>query len=431
MCAKEAARHGLSVLVLEAGSHHLPSQMNQREGDMLPRLFYDAGGRGTADGAVMILHGRGIGGSTVHNTNLCKRAPDEVLRHWATDFGCATWTPEAIADDYAAVEAELHVSPLTEADVNRNNAIMRRGVERLGWRGGLLAHNRVGCQRSGFCELGCSYNAKENAAKILIPEALRLGAQIFCDVRVQQIRHDGKKVKGVRAVGVREDGRDGDELFVNARAVCVAGSAVLSPALLLHSDVPDPYQLAGRSLRLHPGVAVGGCFADPVEAWKGIPQSYECTEKLSFAPGAADRCWLIPGLCAPRWLCRSTAGVWCGACPGNARLSADGGGGGDAARRHARGGVGESSRSSGRPLRAQRARCAVAAARPSRRRRDLAGCRGAGGDGAARSASAGALGRRLGAAAPSSLSAARSAADLRPSDGQPADGPRCEARRGR
>ena len=53
MCAKEAARHGLSVLVLEAGSHHLPSQMNQREGDMLPRLFYDAGGRGTADGAVM------------------------------------------------------------------------------------------------------------------------------------------------------------------------------------------------------------------------------------------------------------------------------------------------------------------------------------------------------------------------------------------
>lgn len=299
MCAKEAARHGLSVLVLEAGSHHLPGSMNQREGDMLPRLFYDAGGRGTADGAVMILHGRGIGGSTVHNTNLCKRAPDEVLRHWATDFGCATWAPEAIAADYAAVEAELHVSPLTEADVNRNNAIMRRGVERLGWRGGLLAHNRVGCQRSGFCELGCSYNAKENAAKILIPEALRLGAQIFCDVRVQQIRHDGKKVKGVRAVGVREDGRDGDELFVNARAVCVAGSAVLSPALLLHSDVPDPYQLAGRSLRLHPGVAVGGCFADPVEAWKGIPQSYECTEKLSFAPGAADRCWLIPAFAHP------------------------------------------------------------------------------------------------------------------------------------
>ena len=63
MFAKEAARLGLSVLVLEAGSHHLPGQMNQREGDMLPRLFYDAGGRCTDDGAVMILHGIGIGGS--------------------------------------------------------------------------------------------------------------------------------------------------------------------------------------------------------------------------------------------------------------------------------------------------------------------------------------------------------------------------------
>jgi choline dehydrogenase-like flavoprotein len=196
MFAKEAARLGLSVLVLEAGSHHLPGQMNQREGDMLPRLFYDAGGRCTDDGAVMILHGIGIGGSTVHNTNLCKRAPDEVLRKWVTEYGCASWTPEQLAEDYAAVESELHVSPLRADDENRNNAIMRRGVESLGWRGSLLAHNRIGCQRSGFCELGCAYNAKENAAKIVLPEALRLGAQIFCDVRVQQVRHDGKKSEG-------------------------------------------------------------------------------------------------------------------------------------------------------------------------------------------------------------------------------------------
>ena len=86
MFAKEAARLGLSVLVLEAGGHHLPGQMTQREGDMLPKLFYDAGGRCTDDGAVMILHGKGIGGSTVHNTNLCKRAPDAVLKRWDVAF---------------------------------------------------------------------------------------------------------------------------------------------------------------------------------------------------------------------------------------------------------------------------------------------------------------------------------------------------------
>ncbi len=299
MFAKEAARLGLSVLVLEAGSHHLPGQMNQREGDMLPRLFYDAGGRCTDDGAVMILHGIGIGGSTVHNTNLCKRAPDEVLRKWVTDYGCASWTPEQLAEDYAAVESELHVSPLRADDENRNNAIMRRGVETLGWRGGLLAHNRIGCQRSGFCELGCAYNAKENAAKIVLPEALRLGAQVVADVRVLQIRHDGKRVQGVLAAVRNEDGSDGRAVQLQSKAVCVAGSAILSPALLLFSQIPDPHKQAGRSLRLHPGVAVGGRFAEPVEAWKGIPQSFECTEKLSFAEGAEDRCWLIPAFAHP------------------------------------------------------------------------------------------------------------------------------------
>ncbi|MFO0654487.1 MAG: GMC family oxidoreductase [Polyangia bacterium] len=299
MCAQQAAQAGLSVLVLEAGGHHLPSQMNQLEGDMLPRLFYDAGGRSTQDGAVMILHGRGIGGSTVHNTNLCKRAPAEVLQRWATSHDCPSWSPERVAPDYEAVETELSVTPLTEEDVNRNNAIMRRGVEKLGWRGGLLQHNRRGCQRSGFCELGCAYDAKENAAKVVIPKALLFGASVICDLRVVRILHDGKRVRGVSASVVRSDGSDGETLNISARAVCVSASAVLSPALLLHSDVPDPHKLVGKSLRLHPGVAVGGCFAEPVEAWKGIPQAYECSEKLSFSDGAQDRCWLIPAFAHP------------------------------------------------------------------------------------------------------------------------------------
>lgn len=74
---------------------------------------------------------------------------------------------------------------------------------------------------------------------------------------------------------------------------------MLSPALLLHSDVPDPYRLARRSLRLHPGSRSGAALPIPSRPGKGIPQSYECTEKLSFAPGAADRCWLIPAFAHP------------------------------------------------------------------------------------------------------------------------------------
>lgn len=299
MVAKVLSEQGLSVVVLEEGGHHPPSSFTQREGDMLPRLFFDAGGRATVDGAVSILHGRGVGGSTVHNTNLCKRAPAEVLAHWVSEYGAHGWSAAALDADYAAVEALLSVTPLGEADVNEHNALFRRGMQRLGWRGGLLLHNRRGCQRSGFCELGCVFNAKENAQKVLIPAALAAGARVFSDVRVIDLVRSGPRVSRVHAQAIRSDGSTGHEVFVQARAVCIAGSAIGSAALVHRSGLPDPHGIAGKTLRLHPAVAVAGRFSHRVEAWRGIPQSIECTEKLSFAPGALDRTWLIPAFAHP------------------------------------------------------------------------------------------------------------------------------------
>ena len=43
VAAKELAESGLSVVILEAGSQHEPTQFNRREADMLPRLFWDGG----------------------------------------------------------------------------------------------------------------------------------------------------------------------------------------------------------------------------------------------------------------------------------------------------------------------------------------------------------------------------------------------------
>jgi choline dehydrogenase-like flavoprotein len=40
---------------------------------------------------------------------------------------------------------------------------------------------------------------------------------------------------------------------------------------------------------LHPGVAIAGLFRERIEGWKGIPQSYECTEFLDFEPHRAGQ----------------------------------------------------------------------------------------------------------------------------------------------
>jgi choline dehydrogenase-like flavoprotein len=308
MAARELCRAGLSVVLLEEGGHHTHADFNQREGDMLPLLFQDGGGRATADGAVAILQGRGVGGSTVHNTNLCKRAPREVLARWVAEHGARGWAMEDLEADFAAVEAELHVTPMTEDDINRNNAVLRRGVERLGWRGGVLSHNRRGCVRSGFCSLGCTYDAKENALKVLIPDAVRRGLRLYAEVQAERVTLADKSVV-VAGHALLGDGRPGAAVEVRARAVCLAGSAIGSAVLHRRSGLPDPHGLAGRGLRLHPGVAVAGLMDEPIEGWRGIPQSYECTEKLSLAPGARDRCWLLSAFAHPGGFAASLPGI--------------------------------------------------------------------------------------------------------------------------
>jgi choline dehydrogenase-like flavoprotein len=294
MVAREAARAGLKVVALEEGAYSTSRDFTQREDEMLPLLFQDAGARTTDDGAVTLLQGRGVGGSTVHNTNLCKRAPAPVLDRWNVDG----WSAKALAPHYEVVERDLSVTPLAESDLNRNNALLKRGVEKLGWKGGLLAHNRVGCLRSGFCELGCAFDAKQNALKVLVPEAVKRGAHVYADTRAERIL-----VENGRAVGIEARARDADGR-VRARVtvrgpVVLAGSAVGSARLAIESRLPDPHRAVGTTLRIHPGAAVAGIFDEVIEGWLGIPQSYECTEKLRFDDEGDDRTWIVPAFAHP------------------------------------------------------------------------------------------------------------------------------------
>ncbi len=296
MVAREAARAGLKVIALEEGAHSQPRDFTQREDEMIPLLFQDAGGRTTADGAVTVLQGRGVGGSTVHNTNLCKRAPEEVLKAW----NLPGWGVLDLAPHYETVERDLSVTALTDADLNRNNALLKAACQKLGWKGALLHHNRRGCQRSGFCELGCAYDAKENALKVLIPAAIESGADVISDCRAVRVLHDGKRASGIEARVVLSDGRLGATVTVRG-VVCLSGSAVGSAELALRSRLPDPSQSVGQGLRLHPGAAIAGVFDEPVVGWQGVPQSYECTEKLRFdeSPENVDRSWILPVFAHP------------------------------------------------------------------------------------------------------------------------------------
>jgi len=296
---RELARAGLKVVGLEEGGAATVADFNQREDEMLPLLFQDMGGRTTSDMAIRVLGGRGIGGSTVHNTNLCKRIPDEILELWTRHYHVAGVSPVELAPAFEQIERELSVSAIPAELQNGNNAVLRRGVEALGWKGGGLKHNRVGCQSSGFCELGCAYDAKQNAAKVVLPDALRAGAEVYADAHVERVIVRAGDAGGVRGYLSGPNGERRGELNVFAPLVVLAGSAIGSATVALASGLPDPHQQLGKGLHLHPGGVVAAKFDKPVNAVRGIPQSYECTEMLSFEERSPRRVWIIPAFAHP------------------------------------------------------------------------------------------------------------------------------------
>ncbi len=296
---RELARAGLDAVALEEGAWSTSADFDQREDHMLPRLFQEMGGRVTEDMAIRVLQGRGVGGSTVHNTNLCKRTPDEILDLWAKDHAVAGAGPKELWRAFERIERELSVSLIPREMRNPNNDVLARGCAALGWRGGALAHNRVGCALSGFCELGCSFDAKQNALKVVLPQAVGAGARVYADVQVTRIVHDGSRVSAVEATAFDASGAPRANVRVRARVIVLAASATGSAALARRSILTDPYAQLGKGLRLHPGGVVAGVFDSPIEGWRGVPQSYECTEWLSFEPGGDRRVWIVPAFGHP------------------------------------------------------------------------------------------------------------------------------------
>jgi len=298
--AWRAAQAGLRVVVIEAGSFVRPEDCSQLEHEMIPKLYHDSGGRTTADKAIHVHQGKGVGGSTLHNLNLCARVSPEIFAEWRADYGLNYLNENTLASLYDEAESLLSVSTVTEEQLSANSRILKRGCEALGYAGGMLKHNRVGCAQTGFCELGCPFDGKQNSLKVFIASAVESGTIVLTDTWATHLEWEGSQVKRVHAVTRSpQDGSEGHAVVVEARVVCLSASATGTPAMLKRSDVPDPNDVVGSRIHLHPGAAVAGLFAEQLYAWRGIPQGYECTEHLDFSPSSGKRIWIIPAFAHP------------------------------------------------------------------------------------------------------------------------------------
>jgi choline dehydrogenase-like flavoprotein len=272
--AKELAEAGRDVVVLEQGGYYTKEDFTQREDEMMPLLYEDMGQRATVDGSVLILQGRNVGGSTVHNLCYCFRTPAPILDKWRREDGLRDMSYDDMVASFERVETMLKVKPILPHEVNTLNAKIRKGCERLGYHGLVTNHNRENCTTSGFCLLGCPFDAKQSMLITYVPAASAAGARIYADCPVTRIHAGRSRVRSVEASVVDALRRPRHHLRVDADLVVLAAGAINSPQLLLNSGIANSSGQIGENLHLHPSVLLAGVYDEDIYGYRGIPQSY-------------------------------------------------------------------------------------------------------------------------------------------------------------
>jgi choline dehydrogenase-like flavoprotein len=290
LSAEILSQAGLKVLLVEEGPLKTSADFRDMQEARAYRDLYQGGGPGKAssDGAITLLQGRSVGGTTTINWTSSFRTPEPTLRFWAAEREVVGHSAEDMKPWFERVEQRLNIAPWATAP-NANNSVLQRGCEKLGWESHVIPRNVKGCWDSGYCGFGCPVNAKQSMLVSTIPEALKNGATLIHRLRVRQLQHaDGKITGAIGEALSAKDGRTptGVTITIRAKHYVAAGGALNTPALLLRSQLPDPNQLVGKRTMIHPVVLTGAVMPHEINAFYGAPQSI-ASDHFQWVGGAA------------------------------------------------------------------------------------------------------------------------------------------------
>ena len=287
VAAFHLADAGVDTIVIEEGGYHVASEFNQREEDMFPMLYRNGGQQATSDGMINVMQGSCYGGGTVINTSDMVPIPPEVLAHWQKLTGITQWTEKSLEESIKRVNGFLNVKRVNKSLVNRNNSLLMESSRKLGWKSHVMESNRKGCVGSGYCVVGCSYNARLGTNLTYLPWAIEKGASVYSDVRCDRIEKiNGGKYRMHCTVVERGTRTARLPLTIDCERVILAASSIHTPAILARSGLqPDLPQL-GRNLTLQPQLGVLSFFDEDIIHWRGAPQSVAVHE---FDDNTAER----------------------------------------------------------------------------------------------------------------------------------------------
>ncbi len=274
--AAEILSHaGLRVLMVEEGPYWTSADFKMLESQSYPNLYQESGARKTKDKGINILQGRAVGGSTTVNWTSSFRTPHATLAYWRERFGLNEYTVDELAPWFETMETRLNVKPWA-MPANANNDVLRRGAAALGVPTAVIPRNVKGCWNLGYCGMGCPKNAKQSMLVTTIPSSLAHGAILLSRARAQRLAADANgRITSLQCVAMDANGiyPTSHRIIVRARHFVLAAGAIGSPALLLRSKLPDPYDRVGKRTFLHPTVISAAGMRDIVDPFSGTPQS--------------------------------------------------------------------------------------------------------------------------------------------------------------
>ncbi|MEW6169395.1 MAG: GMC family oxidoreductase [Pseudomonadota bacterium] len=339
--ARELARAGHSVVVMEQGPRLTPAQFEHDElkysqlrgitnsASASPQTFRDDPAKTAQQrpGSNPLTYARVVGGSSVHFTaNFWRLRPldfhERSLLGAIAGTGFADWPIryEELEPYYTKVEWDVGVSglagacptdpprskpyPMPPLPVKSSGVLFERGARKLGLHpypapmaiNSVPYKGRPGCIHCGFCNgFGCEVMAKSSSVWTMIPEAEATGR---CEVRAESyVFRIGMNAKG-RATGVHYFDARNAERFQKARAVVVCANGAETPRLLLNSasaafpqGLANSSGLVGKYLMFNKGGAVIGVFEHELNEYKSVQVTrvlhdfYESDPKRGFYGG--------------------------------------------------------------------------------------------------------------------------------------------------
>ena len=262
--AAQLARGGAHVCIVEAGAWFDPEHYPHSTYGAMRDLMEDWGSLVARGRALWpIVQASCVGGSTVINSAICVRTPEDIFEQWRREHGIDGLEQDVMRHE-DALETELWASPVPGPSAGRSNELAMLGANKLDYKSHVMVRYVKDCKGAGQCLQGCRNKSKQSTNLNYVPEVLERGGAVFSSAPVSRILLEGKHAVGVtgrfRHPRTR---RLGGTFTVRAKkAVLVAASVTWSPVLLAKSGVRSP--ALGEFFRSHPGTGIFAVYDEIV-----------------------------------------------------------------------------------------------------------------------------------------------------------------------